>query len=233
MRIPLLFLCLALSCATAQAEDAAKSFLDPSQVDASRFLPPPPAADSAQARAEIEELERIAKERTPETFAAAARDARDETGAVFADALGAGFDLARLPATARMLGDVHAAEEAVSKPAKEYFHRERPWVLDPALVTCAEHKPGSSPTSYPSGHATIAYAMGVILAALVPGKAQAILARSAQFSENRLVCGVHYRSDIAAGEAFGTIIAIDLMQNAGFRTEYDAAAAELSAAHLR
>jgi acid phosphatase (class A) len=233
MKYAVAILCFVLAVGAAQADDAATVLLTPAQVDASRLLPPAPAQDSAQTRAEIAELERIAKERTPEAFAAAARDAKDETGAMFADALGPAFDLAKLPATAKMLADIHTTEEVVSKPAKEFFHRERPWVVDPSLTTCTEHKPGSSPTSYPSGHATIAYAMGAILASLVPDKAQAILARSSQFAENRLVCGVHYRSDIVAGEAFGTVIAVDLMQNALFRSEYDASAAELSTAHLR
>jgi acid phosphatase (class A) len=75
--------------------------------------------------------------------------------------------------------------------------------------------------------------MGVVLASLMPDKAQAILTRASQFAENRLVCGVHFRSDIVAGQTLGTVIAVDLMQNADFRKEYDAAAAELSAAHLR
>ena len=67
----------------------------------------------------------------------------------------------------------------------------------------------------------------------LPDKAQAILARSSQFAQNRFVCGVHFRSDIGAGEAIGTVIGLELLQNAQFRVEYDAAAAELSAAHLR
>jgi acid phosphatase (class A) len=225
----LLTVALTLAFGTAQAAD----ILTPEQVDATHLLPPPPAPGSAQALAELAELKSIAAARTPAAFAAAAHDAKDETGDIFADAIGPGFDFAKLPATKKMLSDIHDTEDAVSKPAKEFFHRDRPWIVEPSLVTCTEHKSGPAPTSYPSGHATVAYAMGVVLASLIPDKAQAILARSSQFAENRLVCGVHFRSDIAAGEAFGTVIGLDLLQNAQFRVEYDAAAAELSAAHLR
>ena len=222
---------IALTFGPAQAEET--SFLTPEQIDATHLLPPPPAPGSAQALAEIAELKSIAAARTPETFAAAARDAKDETGDIFADAIGPAFDFAKLPTTKKMLNDIHITEDTVSKPAKDFFHRDRPWIVEPSLVTCTEHKPGPAPTSYPSGHATVAYAMGVVLASLIPDKAQAILKRSSQFAENRLVCGVHFRSDIVAGEAFGTVIGLDLLQNAQFRAEYDAAAAELSAAHLR
>jgi len=67
----------------------------------------------------------------------------------------------------------------------------------------------------------------------VKSKGQAILARAELYAERRLICGVHFRSDIVAGEAFGTAIAVQLMQNADFQKENAAAAAELAAAHLR
>ena len=74
--------------------------------------------------------------------------------------------------------------------------------------------------------------MGEVLANLMPDHAQAILARSAQFAENRLICGFHFRSDIVAGQQFGTIMALRLMQNPQFAADMDAARAELRAAHL-
>ncbi len=63
----------------------------------------------------------------------------------------------------------------------------------------------------------------------MPTKAQAILNRVAGFSEKRLSCGVHFRSDIEAGQTLGTVIATNLLQDAAFRKEYDDAAAELRA----
>ena len=226
-----LLVALGLSLVGAHADDP--GFVTPQQVDASILLPPPPVPGSPRAVAEMAELKQIAASRTREAFAAAARDATDETGDVFSDALGPAFDLTKLPATAKMLHDIHMEEETLSKPAKEFFHRDRPWVSDPSLETCTAHKTGRAQNSYPSGHATGAYAMGVILASLIPGKAQQILARSSEFSENRLVCGMHFRSDIVAGQTLGTIIATDLLNNSQFREEYNAAASELSAQHLR
>jgi acid phosphatase (class A) len=207
--------------------------LAPADIDASLILAPPPAPGSPRAQAEIAELKDIAAHRSQAELEQAARDDKDETGQFFASAIGPGFDLAKLPATAAMLADIGATEDTVSKGAKKFFHRDRPWIVIPDWQTCAAHKPGPAQNSYPSGHATIAYAMGVVLAALMPDKAQAILTRSSDFAENRLVCGVHFRSDIVAGQALGTVIAVDLLHNAGFREEYNAAAAELAAAHLR
>ncbi|HUO88579.1 MAG TPA: phosphatase PAP2 family protein [Rhizomicrobium sp.] len=207
--------------------------LSPDQVDASLLLPPPPAPGSPDALSEIAELKDIAAHRTAAEFEQAARDAGDESGAFFASAIGPGFDFAKLPATAQMLADIGATEDAVNKGAKEFFRRDRPWIVIADWQTCTPHKPGPAQNSYPSGHATVGYAMGVVLAALMPEKAQAILARAGTFAENRLVCGAHFRSDIVAGEVLGTVIAIDLLRSPDFRKEYDAAAAELAAAHLR
>jgi acid phosphatase (class A) len=69
--------------------------------------------------------------------------------------------------------------------------------------------------------------MGIVLASLLPDKAQAILARASEYSENRLICGVHYRSDIVAGQQFGTILGLRLMQKPAFQAQLAAARAEL------
>jgi len=222
-----------LVAAAAPFAASAEVFLTPADVPAALLLPPPPAPGSAQALAEITELKTVAAMRTQAQFDEAARDAKDETGDWFADSIGPGFDFAKLPATAKMLADIHETEEALAGPAKTFFHRDRPWIVEPSLETCTPKKPGPAATSYPSGHSTTAFAMAVVLAQLMPAKAQAILARARLFAERRLVCSVHFRSDIVAGEAFGTAIGLKLMENSGFRKEYDAAAAELRAAHLR
>jgi acid phosphatase (class A) len=217
----------------AQADDEGHALLSASELDGARFLPPPPAAGSPQAAAEIAELKAIAARRTPAEFEAAAHDDKDESGAFFAAAIGPGFDLGKLPATKKLLADVLATEDVVSKGAKTHFARPRPWIVIADWQTCAPHKAGPALNSYPSGHATVAYSEGVVLAALLPDKAEAILNRAATFAENRLVCGVHFRSDIVAGQVLGTMLAAKLMGNPAFKSEYDAAAAELAAAHLR
>lgn len=223
---------LLLAGGAAQAEDG-RPLLTAARIDGAHLLPPPPAPGSPAETAEIAELKAIAAHRTADEFAQAARDDKDESGQFFASAIGPGFDLARLPATAKLLADILATEDAVSKDAKQHFARPRPWIVIADWQTCAPHKPGPAKNSYPSGHATVAYSEGVVLAALLPDKSDAILRRAAAFAENRLVCGVHFRSDIVAGQVLGTVLATRLLEDAAFRTEYDAAAAELTAAHLR
>lgn len=222
-------LSLALTAALTFMAQAQAAPLPAGSIDAARLLPPPPAAGSPRAKAEVVELHAIARRSTPAMLAAARRDDKDETPALFNTAVG--LDLTALPATANLLAQVHEEEEADSKPAKAYFQRDRPWIVDHSIAACGKVAPGPAKTSYPSGHATTAFAMGVVLASLIPEKAQAILARSSEFAENRLICGMHFRSDIVAGQELGTVIAVRLMADPGFQKGMEAARAELHASH--
>jgi membrane-associated phospholipid phosphatase len=200
--------------------------------DAQLILPPPPLAGSPRAMAEVEELKHYQATSTPEALAAAAYDDKHEDGTIFMAVLGPAFDLARLPATVAMLAAVGKAESAATNGPKAFFHRDRPWVVDPAIKTCTAHKPGPAANSYPSGHTTVGFAMAEVLAALIPAKAQQLLARAGVFAENRLVCGYHFRSDIVAGQELGTLLAQNLMQDRAFQAQMAAARSELQGAHV-
>ncbi|HUO02233.1 MAG TPA: phosphatase PAP2 family protein [Rhizomicrobium sp.] len=219
-----LFALLFLSAACGLADAAPSGRVDPSLV-----LPPPPMAGSPQAQTEIAELHAIAARSTQDMLAAAKRDSDDERPDLFNNVLG--FDVMALPAAAKVLNDVVKEQSVDAGAAKKFFHRDRPWIVDSSIATCEMHGPGPAKTSYPSGHATLAFSTGVVLAALMPDKAQAILERAREYAENRLVCGVHFRSDIMAGQDLGTVVAVRLMQDPAFAGEMDAARAELRTHH--
>ena len=150
-----------MSSASAQA-----GLLDPAAVEASRLVPPPPADGSADTKAEFAELRAIAARSTPAEVAAAARDAKDEKPDLFNSAVG--FDISGLPETDKLLMMVVEEEGADVKVAKKYFHRVRPYSADPTIKTCEPVKPGKAANSYPSGHASLAFSTGVVLAAVLP-----------------------------------------------------------------
>jgi acid phosphatase (class A) len=74
--------------------------------------------------------------------------------------------------------------------------------------------------------------MAVVLADLAPDKAPALLARAEDYAESRMVCGMHFRADIVAGQVLGTAVGQDLLHSPAFRADRAAAAAELRAARL-
>jgi acid phosphatase (class A) len=200
--------------------------LAPDDFSAARYLPPPP--DAVTTHREMEELRAIAARSTAADRVVAKGDAENETPTIFNDA--AGFDLTAMPETFKLLTLVGDEEEDDTKAAKAYFHRDRPYAAEPSIKTCTPVKLGKAANSYPSGHATRSFSMGVVLATLMPARSQLILARASQYAERRLVCGVHYRSDIVAGQQFGTVLALKLMQVPQFQDRMARARAELNAA---
>lgn len=204
---------------------ASGAVLDPAQVDAARLVPPPPAPGSAQAKDELAEIHAIHDRSSERDIEAARKDADDEKPDMFNAAIG--FDVTTLPQTTKLLEMVIEEEDTATKAAKKYFHRDRPWIVDATIATCTPKSPGPARNSYPSGHSSVGFAMGVMLADLIPEKSQAILARASEFAENRLVCGVHFRSDIVAGQQYGTILAVMLMRNPIVQSQMAKAVAEL------
>jgi acid phosphatase (class A) len=203
-------------------------YVDPSMLVLERVLPPPPSDGSPAERAELDEMLRIQGARTP---AQAERAKEDATISVFrlGDALGspAEFNKTRLPHVAALFDKVREAEWAVIGPAKKSFDRKRPYVMEPQLKPVISRLDSQA---YPSGHATWAFAVGFVLADMVPEKRAEILTRAAEFAHNRTVAGVHYPSDVDAGRICGSVLAAFLFASPEFRGEEQQAAAELRSA---
>jgi acid phosphatase (class A) len=225
--------------ATAQAAPSAASppkktlhVLTEAQVDPSRLLPPPAKEGSDQQAAELADVQKAHETATPERRAQAEWDAQHESVELFFATLGPKFDLQQLTATAKLMKTVENEQSVAANIAKRYFQRKRPWASNTSLVPC-DYKPNAPPlTSYPSGHATLGYSEGFILAALMPEKAQAILARSEQYAYSRVVCGAHYPGDIEASHVLGTELAMMMMEEPKFVADFKAAKTELRGASL-
>lgn len=202
------------------------------QIDPARLLPAPPADGSERQKAELADLQRIYRSRTPERLAQAQWDNDHEDPSAFNATLGPGFDLAKLPATGRLLALVDNDQSVAAGRAKAFFERTRPWALDPSIRPC-DYRPNAKPrTSYPSGHATLGYSVGYVLAALMPEKAQTILARADDYAYSREVCGDHFASDVEASHVLGVAVAVQVLDKPSVAPMFAAAKAELRAAHL-
>src|SRR5262249_28125866 len=109
------------------------------------------------------------------------------------------------------------------KPAKEHFDRPRPPKADPSIKAVMEENDGS----YPSGHATRGQLFAEVLAAALPARRDALLARGRQIGDDRMIAGVHYPSDIIAGRVLGHVMAKALLETPAFRERLAAIGAEL------
>ncbi len=223
---------LSLFFSVAGAEQTLKpDFLLQTVLSPAQILPPPPAADSELTRKEIREVKTWVVQATAKERQMAALDAKNKTVGFFSDTIN-GFSLVKLPQTKALFEQVRHSENQVAKVFKNHFQRPRPYIIDPTISLCFEAEQGGDLASYPSGHATMAYSMGVTLAHLLPKQASKILLRAQLYAENRIRCGAHYRSDIVAGQVLGTLIAVELLQNASFQEMVVKAMQELSAAGL-
>ncbi|MFB8248170.1 phosphatase PAP2 family protein [Streptomyces sp. NPDC055952] len=90
-----------------------------------------------------------------------------------------------------------AGAHLASMGVKRIVRRPRPAHVEPLVRTAGRH-------SFPSSHATSAAAAAVAFGAL---GARAVPPLAAAVCVSRLVAGVHYPSDVAAGAALGALTA--------------------------
>lgn len=208
----------------AQAQEA-QPFVTAKEVDLLQYLPSPPAADSAQTQAELQELLQIQKQRTPEQAAAAKADSEENVWR-FADVMGPNFKADQLPKLAAFYDRIVATEGAVVDPAKDVWKRARPFMLSKELQPVVKL---SKSGSWPSGHSTLGYLIATTLGDIAPEKRDALFTRAAQYAEHRLIGGVHYRSDTVMSRTAAALIVQKMKSLPEYQQAFAAAKAEWQA----
>jgi acid phosphatase (class A) len=112
--------------------------------------------------------------------------------------------------------------------AKDFYQRVRPYLAKGDTSCTPAEKDHSS--SYPSGHASIGFAWALALAEIVPERADEILARGLDFGTSRVVCGVHWKSDVEAGRIVGASTVSRLHADPVFSAQLQYARREIEAA---
>jgi len=114
--------------------------------------------------------------------------------------------------------------------AKNYYKRARPFMLNnKAICTPHEREDLKKDGSYPSGHSAVGWAWALILAEVAPSHADAILARGRAFGQSRVVCNVHWQSDVDEGRIMGAATVAKLHTDPIFLAEIEAAKKEYNA----
>ena len=201
---------LAVACATpALAGEPARCPLpDPAALVGSIPAPGSPEAISDLAIVLWEQ-----RTRTPEDVARA-RSEEELSLEDFAGALGPGFDPARHPLTEALLARAVAASRPCVWAAKGAHARPRPYAADPRVSPAVARE---DTASFPSGHATRGALMAAVLAELAPERREALARRGAQIGHDRVLAGVHYPSDVVAGQHLGAAIARALLADPELR----------------
>lgn len=198
------------------------------QLSLAPLLPPAPAQSSKHVEEELRELHQVELTRTPAEIKQAQADDKTQDIFLYANVLGENFTAAKLPHTALLAQHLHLVESSARKPLKQYFERPRPYQVDHSLhPVCATT---DEPNSYPSGHTLSGYLMALALVEMVPEKHDAIMDRANAYAHDRVVCGVHYASDVEAGKLAAYSIYGYLSASAEFQKELLTAREETRAA---
>ncbi|VTO16950.1 acid phosphatase [Brevundimonas vancanneytii] len=200
-----------------------------SRFEALAFLPPPPEVDSLRAQNDLAVYRATRALKGKPRWLQAAADAEIVTPSapgVFSEALGAPFEPERTPTLALLLGRMHADLETIQASAKASHARPRPFVSEPADI-CVDAAPWLGESgSYPSGHAAMGWAWALVLSELAPDRAEAILTRGLAYGDSRVICGVHYVSDVEAGRLMGAALIARLKAEPAFQRDLERARAE-------
>ncbi|WP_375466160.1 phosphatase PAP2 family protein [uncultured Methylobacterium sp.] len=209
------------------------SYLGAAAPDTTQILPPPPAPRSTLEAADRATFAATRALKGSPRWAIAETDVAEGAAAIldtFACVLGTRLDEARVPAVIGLLERARLDIAEATRGPKVHYRRPRPFVGNAAPICVQRTQALADSFSYPSGHATQGWAYALIVAALVPSKATAILVRGRAYGESRVICGVHWLSDVTAGRTNGAAVFAALMGDAAFRADMDRARTELGRA---
>ena len=154
-----------------------------------------------------------------------------EAATTFSCALGVAITEQDTPHLYLLLRRTLADSGLSTYSAKKHYQRKRPFMVNEApTCTPAEEKKLRKDGSYPSGHTAIGWAWALILTEIVPDSADAILARGRAFGQSRVVCNVHWQSDVVEGRSMGAAVVAKLHSDPAFLKDLEIAKSEIAAA---
>ncbi len=212
-------------------------YLQPSQLpDGAALVPPPPLPGSAAAAADEEAYRATRKLKDTPRWTLAAKDAEllfPQATEVFSCALGMAISAESTPHLNMLLRRVRMDSSRANDKPKELYKRPRPFMVAKEPTCTPKEEARFKPDSYPSGHASIGWAWALTLAEAAPDRADALLMRGYAFGQSRVVCGVHYRSDVEAGRVVGAATVARLHADPVYLAQLAEARKEIEAARAK
>lgn len=181
------------------------------------MFPLPPKKDSMEQQADLAGVLAWQNKRTEADCERARRTAKEEYDAYWGADNPFGDEV---PGEFKEFFDKLASDfEEALDTMKARFHRPRPFVNNPEAQPCLKRKESFS---YPSGHSSAARVTAAVLADIVPERRDEFYSKADGIALDRLVGGVHYPSDIAAGKRFGDLFHAELLRSEDYRKDIEA-----------
>ena len=203
--------------------------------DSVALLPPPPEPGSlAQSLDDGASRRALALRGTPR-WALATSDydlSFPHAAATFDCALGVAISAVDTPRLYVLLRRSLADAALSARAAKDRYRRPRPLFVNHEPICAPEGawEKRTSDGSYPSGHATAGWTWALVLAEAAPERFDAVLARGKEFGQSRVICNMHWQSDVDAGRLLGAATVARLHADPTFRADVEAAKEEVAAA---
>ncbi len=209
----------------------AHGYFDPASLpDLRSVVPPAPTAGDAR-----DQIDRAVFKGTRQMEGSdrwkLAHDDNDLTTAgllrVFSCSVGVKLTPENAPHVAKLLTRVSTDSNAVNVAVKERYQRKRPFLVDEGPICIDKIPTLVQAFDYPSGHTTMGWLTGLILAEIAPEHATPILLRARSYGESRLICGVHNASAVESGRILGSALLAVLNGTEAFRHDLDTARKEM------
>jgi acid phosphatase (class A) len=200
--------------------------------DATLFLPPAPHPDSEIQAADTRVYHQTrALKGTPRWELAIADNDFSAENLLRSFSCAAGVEMTQesAPTTAMILRRMLSDQNQLSAGAKAIYQRPRPYLVHGGDICIPKTDGLAASPDYPSGHATLGWSAGLILAELVPERNEPILVRARAYAESRVVCGVHNASAAEAGKLTGSLTITAMHGSPQFEADMETARAELAA----
>jgi len=202
-------------------------------IDGAALLGPPPAPDSLRGRADRELYEQNRKLEGSPRWAEAIKDDDIWGGGAlrrYSCALGVRLGDQETPAVSRLLHRLELDVRTVGTPPKTFYNRRRPMLDDDKPICIKREDWMKTNGSYPSGHSMTGWAWALVLSEIAPAKSDGLLAAGKAVGDSRVICGVHFQSDIEAGRILSSAMVARLHADPAFEADLAKARAELAAA---
>lgn len=150
--------------------------------------------------------------------------------AAFSCAAGVTLTPENSPALASILGRTTVDAGLAAEAAKQLYRRTRPFMHNEGNICIARSAGLDASFDYPSGHASLGWMTGLVIAQLAPEHASQILARGRAYGESRVVCGLHNMSAVEAARTNAAGVFAALQASPEFTAAMSVARQEIDAA---
>ena len=205
---------------------------DLERFDVIRVVPPAPQRDDARDRADRAIFRATRSLEGSARWALAQRDNDLSIAGLFKAfrcALGVELSPESAPRVTELLTGSLADTNVVVGRLKDFYKRKRPFLIDQGPICLPRTEELMKSFDYPSGHTTMSWVVGLLLAEIAPDRSTGILARARAYGESRVVCGVHTASAIEGGRTAASAVVAALHSSSAFQAALSAARVELTA----